>query len=113
MASASLGTFHEPSRRWWQPRRVAAANKKERAELAELEGRLSLEEVAHFRAGVAAIHSSHLAPSYAILQVPCGPLPFLLDLSGAIEPGKLQCNSEDSLQRRACAPNLPCLAEGR
>ena len=67
--SASLGSFHEPSRRWWQQRRVSAASKAERAELAALEARLSLEEVAHFRAGVAAVHSRLLAGNYAVLQV--------------------------------------------
>lgn len=68
-ASANLGSFHEPSRRWWQQRRVAAASKAERAELAALEARLSLEEIAHFRAGVAAVHSRLLAPNHAVLQV--------------------------------------------
>ena len=68
-ASAGLGSFHEPSRRWWQQRRVAAASKAERAELAALEAGLSLEEVAHFRAGVAAVHSRLLAPNHAVLQV--------------------------------------------
>jgi len=97
-ARASLGTFHEPSRRWWQRRRVEAANKKEHAELAELEDRLSLEEVAHFRAGVAAIHSSHLAASYAILQVPCQPMLFLLDSNGAIKPEKDHITLEGSFQ---------------
>lgn len=40
----------------------------DRAELAALEAGLTLEEVAHFRAGVAALHSRHLAACPAVLQ---------------------------------------------
>ena len=40
----------------------------DRAELAALEAGLSLEAVAHFRAGVAAVHSRHLAVCPAVLQ---------------------------------------------
>ncbi len=66
--SANLRTFHDPSRLWWQ-RRVAAADKAERAELALLESSLTLEEIAHFRAGVAAVHSRLLAVDHGVLQV--------------------------------------------
>ena len=44
-----LPAFREPDLRWWQTRRVAAAGASSRQELAVLEQRLTLEEVAHFR----------------------------------------------------------------
>ena len=47
---------------------MAAADKAERAELVTLEGSLTLEEIAHFRAGVAAVHSGLLAVDHGVLQ---------------------------------------------
>ncbi|BDA48871.1 hypothetical protein COCOBI_12-5540 [Coccomyxa sp. Obi] len=104
-ASANLGTFHEPSRRWWQ-RRVAAANKAERAELAVLESSLTLEEIAHFRAGVAAVHSRLLAVDHGVLQ-------HAMDAVDAIvgTPGAVPQQVEDMLFQRCAqgrgAPEAP------
>ncbi len=44
-----LPAFAEPHLRWWQPRRVAAADSTTIAELKRLERQLTFEEVAHFR----------------------------------------------------------------
>lgn len=65
---AGRGSYHEPTRRWWEPRQFGSASRAERAELAALEAALSLEEAAHFRAGVAVQHSRHLGASGAVLQ---------------------------------------------
>jgi hypothetical protein len=67
-ACAARSTFQEAPQRWWQRRRTPAADKAELARLIALEARLSLEEVAHFRAGVAATHSCALAASAAARQ---------------------------------------------
>ena len=53
---------------WTGDDNVRACRRVDRAELAALEADLSLEAVAHFRAGVAAQHSRHLAECPAVLQ---------------------------------------------
>ena len=49
--AARFPSFHEPQLGWWRRRRVPKADKADEGELAALEHRLSLEEIAHFRAG--------------------------------------------------------------
>ncbi len=49
--AARYPSFHEPQLGWWRRRRVPKADKADEGELAVLEDRLSLEEIAHFRAG--------------------------------------------------------------
>ena len=51
-SAARFASFHEPRLGWWHRRRVPKADKADISELAALEARLSLEEIAHFRAGV-------------------------------------------------------------
>ena len=50
--AARYPSFHEPQLGWWRRRRVPKADKADEGELTVLEDRLSLEEIAHFRAGV-------------------------------------------------------------
>ena len=50
-AAARFPSFHEPQLGWWNRRKVPKADKVDEGELAALEDRLSLEEIAHFRAG--------------------------------------------------------------
>ena len=50
-AAVRFPSFHEPQRGWWNRRKVPKADKVDEGELAALEDRLSLEEIAHFRAG--------------------------------------------------------------
>ncbi len=52
-----LPAFSQPDLRWWQRRRVAAADATTIAELRHLERRLTLEEVAHFRCGISSVSS--------------------------------------------------------
>ena len=49
--AARYPSFHEPRQGWLRRRKVPKADKADDGELAALEDRLSLEEVAHFRAG--------------------------------------------------------------
>ena len=51
-AAARFASFHEPRLGWWHRRKVPKADKADISELAALEARLSLEEIAHFRAGL-------------------------------------------------------------
>ena len=51
-SAARFASFHEPRLGWWHRRKVPKADKADISELAALEARLSLEEIAHFRAGV-------------------------------------------------------------
>ena len=51
-SAARFASFHEPQLGWWHRRKVPKADKADISELAVLEARLSLEEIAHFRAGV-------------------------------------------------------------
>lgn len=51
-SAARVPSFHEPQLGWWRRRKVPKADKADISELAALEARLSLEEIAHFRAGV-------------------------------------------------------------
>ena len=51
-SAARFASFHEPRLGWWRRRQVPKADKADISELAALEARLSLEEIAHFRAGV-------------------------------------------------------------
>jgi len=61
--------FAEPGRRWWQTRRVRAADEAAKRRLEDFEEALSLEELAHFRFGVAAIYNRVIAESEGLLQL--------------------------------------------
>ena len=61
--------FAEPGRRWWQMRRVRAADETARRRLEEFEEALSLEELAHFRFGVAAVYNQVIAEDEALLHL--------------------------------------------
>ncbi len=50
-AAARYPSFHEPQLGWFNRRKVPKADKVDEGELAALEDRLSLEQIAHFRAG--------------------------------------------------------------
>ncbi len=57
-SAARFPSFHEPQLGWWSRRKVPKADKADEGELAALEDRLSLEEIAHFRAGKCAGYRS-------------------------------------------------------
>jgi hypothetical protein len=61
--------FAEPGRRWWQMRQVRAADEAARRRLAEFEEALSLEELAHFRFGVAAVYNRVIAENEELLHL--------------------------------------------
>ena len=61
--------FTEPGRRWWQMRKVRAADEADKWRLMEFESELSLEELSHFRLGVAAVHNDKLAHSEKLLHL--------------------------------------------
>lgn len=62
---AGLTSFRELDRKWWQRKRVARADKTMIRALHAAEERLTLEEVAHFSAGVAQQYSASLQSSEA------------------------------------------------
>jgi hypothetical protein len=61
--------FAEPGRRWWQKRQIRAADERAKRRLAEFEEALSLEELAHFRFGVAAVYNRVIADNEGLLHL--------------------------------------------
>ena len=61
--------FAEPGRRWWQMNKVRAPDDAARRRLEEFEEALSLEELSHFRFGVAAIYNRLLTEDEPLLHV--------------------------------------------
>jgi hypothetical protein len=61
--------FAEPGRRWWQLRQVRPADETARKRLEEFEEALSLEELAHFRFGVAAVYNRVIAENEGLLHL--------------------------------------------
>jgi hypothetical protein len=55
--------YQEPGRRWWQLKRTKPLDEEAQRRLQALEDSLSLEELAHFRFGVAATHNRWFAQS--------------------------------------------------
>lgn len=56
-----LPAFREPDLRWWQRRKVVAADAAALAELSVAEARLTVEQVAHFRCAASYPESARLA----------------------------------------------------
>ena len=59
--------FKEPGRRWWQLKRVKPGDEITEVQLREMERNLSLEEIAHFRFGIAATHNVAIAKNYDLM----------------------------------------------
>lgn len=65
---AASSLFREPGRRWYHLRRVRALDAETQDRLEALEEGLSLEELAHFRLGVAATYNKQLAENSRLLH---------------------------------------------
>ena len=64
--AAKYASFHEPRRSWLRRRKVPKADRADEGELAALEDQLSLEEIAHFRAGEHSDRVTDQAPYHGV-----------------------------------------------
>ncbi|KAK9815754.1 hypothetical protein WJX72_009012 [[Myrmecia] bisecta] len=83
---ASLPTWQD-DRAWWQLRkRMAPADAHDHATLEQLEASLSVEQIAHFRAGVAALHSKPLLRNEAVFRHAMDALDAMIAATGPLPP---------------------------
>jgi len=69
VAHANDPRFQEPGRTsWWSSRKVKVADEDDLERLKAIEARMTVEEIAHFRFGVAATHNKSLANSPSFTQ---------------------------------------------
>ena len=83
---ARLHSFQEPNRRWYQRRRVHTADAQDVRALRTLEERLTLEEIAHFRAAVAQQYSRILARSEAVARHVLDAVDAIVGSLGPLQP---------------------------
>ena len=83
---AGQDSYLEPARRWYQQGRRRKADGSVLQALQLMEERLSLEEIAHFRAAVAHQHSRTLASSQAVMQHVLDAVDAIVGNLGSLQP---------------------------